>query len=541
MAVGQIAFPVLGQAETTSSRHVTLIRTGLVAPAGTWSMPVTPPLGIAYLAAALRESGAEVDAIDAVGEAPDQLIERGPYLFQGLMVEETVERIDSRTDIVAISCMFTQDWPWSRQLIRAVRERFPDKLIIAGGEHISALPEFSLRESPELDLIVMGEGEETLVDVVRNAWDRDRLSSVPGTACMIDGEFHRNEPRQRIRDVEALPRPAWDLFPMELYLCNRNSHGVYRGRTMPILATRGCPYKCTFCSNPLMYGKLWMARDPDDVLDEIQTYIDRYQAENIDFYDLTMVLKRQWILDFCRRIHERGMQFTWQLPTGTRSEVVDDEVAGALYGAGCRNLAFAPESGSTDTLDRIKKRVNLDKMVAAMKVALKSKMVLRVNLIVGFPHETRRHVLDTIRFGCKLALVGVHDAAYLLFSPYPGTELFEELRQDGLIADLDDDYFRAILGMKSFSPIDNYCRHLGPRELAFWRVFGMASFFAVSFARRPWRFVRLIHSLIINRGEWALEQRLNAALRRKKRPKREQSSMQPALTRQSEFATTDGS
>src|SRR5262249_6972104 len=158
--------------------------------------------------------------------------------------------------------------------------------------------------------------------------------------------------RKRIRNVDDLPLPAWDGFPMEEYLSTRNGNGVYRGRAMGILATRGCPYKCTFCSNPSMYGNLWMPRSPAKVLDEIELYIKKYNAQNIDFYDLTFVLRKSWILEFCREIERRGLVFTWQLPTGTRSEVIDREVSEALYRTGCRNITYAPESGSPETLKR---------------------------------------------------------------------------------------------------------------------------------------------------------------------------------------------
>ncbi len=104
---------------------------------------------------------------------------------------------------------------------------------------------------------------------------------------------------------------------------------------MPLMATRGCPYRCTFCSNPVMYGTRWVARSPDHVLDEIQRYQDRYGATDFPFWDLTMVLKRDWVLDFCSKVEERGMEFTWQLPSGTRAEIVDHEVARALCRSGC--------------------------------------------------------------------------------------------------------------------------------------------------------------------------------------------------------------
>lgn len=498
------------------AKHVTLIRPAMISSAGTWSSPITPPIGLAYLAAMLRENGDTVHAIDSIAENVEQFIRDGDYMYQGLTIEETVETIDPQTDLIGVSCMFTQDWPWSRQLIQSIRQRFPDKIIIAGGEHITALPEYSLRDCPELDYALLGEGEEAIVDFVNHLDIPDKLDEVAGLAYVRDGKYVQTRARERVRDVDDIPLPAWDLFPMEAYLDCRNAHGVYRGRTMGILSTRGCPYKCTFCSNPLMYGKLWLPRNPVAVLDEIEHYIKTYNAQNIDFYDLTMILKRDWILEFCRLIEERGLKFSWQLPTGTRSEVIDAEVAAALYRTGCTNITYAPESGSPETLNIIKKRVNLARLVRSIRDSLDADIRVKCNIIIGFPHETRRQVMQTIRFCWKLAVMGVHDVGIFLFSPYPGSQLFDELRADGTIGDMNEEYFHSLVSFMDPLYPSEYCKAVHGRELLFWRLFGMASFFAVSYLVRPWRFFKFVRNVIRYESDTVLEQRVGAILHRPK-------------------------
>lgn len=497
------------------SKHVTLIRPAMISSISTWSNPITPPLGVAYLAAMLREYGHQVDAIDAIGEKVDQYAREDGYLIQGLTIDETVDRIDPQTELIGISCMFTQDWLFVRRMIHKIRERFPYTPIVAGGEHVTALPEYTLQDCPDLDFLVLGEGEESIVEMANHADDIAQLRQVHGIAYLDDdGQYVQTCARSRIRDVDDVPYPAWDLFPMEAYLDNRNAHGVYHGRSMGILATRGCPYKCTFCSNPVMYGKLWLARDPGKVLDEIEHYIRTYNAENIDFYDLTMILKKDWIIEFCRMIEERGLKFSWQLPTGTRSEVIDEDVAPLLYRTGCTNLTYAPESGSPDTLDRIKKRVNLDRLCSSIRAALGAGTKVKCNIIIGFPHETRKHIIQTILFCWKLAWLGVHDVGVFLFSPYPGSKLFEELREDGTIGELNDSYFRSLVAfMDPFAPSE-FCKAVSGKELLFWRLFGMASFFGLSYVFRPWRLVTLIKNLIRNESDTVLAQRLGAIIRR---------------------------
>src|SRR5688572_2977952 len=259
-----------------------------------------PPIGLAYLAAAARAAGHDVTVIDAVGEAPTKstLLEDDRLSVRGLTADEIVERVPADTDVLGVSCMFSQDWPYVKRVLRALRARFPRTLIVVGGEHVTALPEVVLEEV--VDYCVVGEGEETLVELLDAIRDGRPLAEVPGLVTRdAEAAVTRTAPRARVADVDSLPLPAWDLFPIEAYLGAGYGFGVDRGRGMPILATRGCPYRCTFCSSPTMWTTRWSARDPANVLDEIRGYIDRYGATNFDFYDLTAIIKREWIITFC--------------------------------------------------------------------------------------------------------------------------------------------------------------------------------------------------------------------------------------------------
>lgn len=495
---------------------VTLIRPARVSSRGCWSVPFTPPVGLAYLAAVLREADAEVRVIDGIAEGVHQFLHDDTFYFQGLTIPQILERIDPSTQLIGVSCMFSQDWPYARRLLMAIRRHLPNVTLVAGGEHVTALAEESLRGCRGLDAIVLGEGEETIVDLATCPADRSHWRNVNGLAFLDGEQFVQTQPRARIREVDELPWPAWDLFPMETYLSSDNMYGVNRGRTIGVVATRGCPYKCTFCSNPKMYGKAWEARSPKLVLDEIEHLVRTYNVQNVDFYDLTMVLKREWILEFARNMIERGIKITWQLPSGTRSEIIDDEVAAALYQTGCRNLCFAPESGSRDTLIRIKKKVDLKNMMRAIRAAQRQGIRAKCNIIIGFPHETRRHLMESVWFCWKLAVMGVDAAETMVFSPYPGTELFDQLRREGVIQELDDEYFEKLSTFLDPFKTSRYCKHVGGVELAAWRIFNMASYMAISFALRPWRLARLVWNVLHNKSETVIEHRLGVFLHRKK-------------------------
>ena len=149
--------------------------------------------------------------------------------------------------------------------------------------------------------------------------------------------------RPRIADLDSIPWPRWDLTPIANYLDRQLGFGVRRGRSMPLLATRGCPYQSTFCSNPQMWTRRWLARDPHDVVREIEHYVRHYDIQNVDFYDLTAIVKREWLVAFATLLIEKNVKITWQLPSGTALEALDDEVYELAYRSGCRNMTYARE------------------------------------------------------------------------------------------------------------------------------------------------------------------------------------------------------
>jgi len=332
-----------------------------------------PPLGLAYIAAALREAGFEHRVIDATGESLDAVSpypDRDDFLVQGLTIDEIARRIDPETAVVGISCMFSTLWPVVHRVADAVREKAPAALLVLGGEHGTAVPEHVLATSP-FDIVVLGEGEETFVDLLRARAAGRALSEVKGIALRLDGRVVNTGLSARRRDIDGIPLPAWDAFPIREYIARHQTNGINLGRSMPMLGTRGCPFQCTFCSNPAMWTQRWIARDPRLLADEMALYVRTYQVTNFDFQDLTAIVKRQWIVDFCHELIDRNLNITWQMPSGTRAEVFDAEVADLLYRSGCRALAFAPESGSPAILKAVKKQVDLDHMLVAMRSAVK--------------------------------------------------------------------------------------------------------------------------------------------------------------------------
>ncbi|MBI4355795.1 MAG: cobalamin B12-binding domain-containing protein [Candidatus Omnitrophica bacterium] len=502
--------------------HVTLIRPPLVVSRWCYMAAICPPIGPAYLASTLLAAGHDVRLIDALGEGLEEYhpcaIRRDLYA-RGLSIDAIVQRIPAQTDVIGISCMFTQEWPLIQALLAAIRARFPTVPLVAGNEHITAAPGSSLASSPALDYCVLGEGEATLrelVDVLKHGGDPGQ---VPGLAFRREGGVLRTPPRIRIKAVDEIPPPAWELTPLASYLDGGYGFGVNRGRSMPILASRGCPYQCTFCSNPAMWTTRWYPRHPRQVVEEMERYVLRYRAQNFDFYDLTAIVKKSWIVEFAQLLIQRQLGVSWQLPSGTRSEAIDEEVAPLLYRSGCRNISYAPESGSASVLARIKKHVNLPRMQSSMRATRRAGLNVKAHIVIGFPDEWHQEIWATLGFILKMAWLGVHDITIAPYSPYPGAELFEQLRAAGKIRAFDAAYFRDLYAFTDIANTVSYCDRVSSRRLGGYRTFGLLSFYAVQYLLRPWRLARTLRNLITRRHESRLEMSLDALLKRLRAPR----------------------
>ena len=244
------------------------------------STSITLPLGLAYIAGALEASGRKVSVIDAVGEGPDVFTRYYKGHLIGLRLPDIVARIPAEAKWVGITAIFTHEWPEVVRLVDLIKEARPDLIVVLGGEHITSMPEICLMTS-KADALVLGEGEETVVELAEALETGRPLYQIDGLAFRDQDRVVVNKRRRRTRDVDSIPRPAWDHFKIKTYHDHRYTGGMHsRALTVPILATRGCPYQCTYCSAPNMWTPQWIPRDPGKVVDEIEHYVHKYGAGN---------------------------------------------------------------------------------------------------------------------------------------------------------------------------------------------------------------------------------------------------------------------
>jgi radical SAM superfamily enzyme YgiQ (UPF0313 family) len=445
---------------------------------------ITLPLGLAYIAGTLEAAGRKVHILDAVAEAPTQKQRYYKGILLGLGLEEIAKRIPADAGIVVISVIFTHEWPAVVRLVELIRRERPDIKIVLGGEHITSMPEFCLATS-EADYIVRGEGEETILELL-DALDSGRpLEEVDGIGFRRGTEIVVNARRVRKTNIDDIPYPAWHMFDIATYNEAHLIGGMDTSRlNVPLLATRGCPYQCTFCSSPNMWTPRWIPRDPVKVVDEIEHHVKTFGVSSFPFQDLTAIIQKDWTITFCKEILRRNLDISWQFPSGTRSEAIDGEVAELMRKTGMVSIAYAPESGSEKTRKLIKKKMKTNELMASIKASADAELNVALFLIIGFPHDTREMIRENIPFLKETRRIGVTDLGIGYLFALPGTEMFDSLYDAGKIK-LDRQYFTHILQGGDLVPSVSHCEQIGLFELMYWKLRLYLTFYSTPNERRP--------------------------------------------------------
>jgi len=266
-----------------------------------------------------------------------------------------------------------------------------------------------------------------------------------------------------------------------------------------------------------MWTTRYVTREPEDVVDEIAGYADKYGIGNVNFVDLTAATNRKWTLGLCDALEKADLDVDWQLPVGTRIEAIDREVLQRIYDTRCRNITFAPESGSQRMLEIMDKRVSLEKVQQAIVDGEDIGLHTMINILIGHPHETRRDLWQSVRFMLKSAWLGCSDVAVMMFCPYPGSRDFDDLVASGDHVLDDAAYYvglsRGSAEHKSWNP------RLSAKELRLMQLFMISAFYITSWIRRPRRAFRFFKHQITGSEDTYLDQmvrtkRKNLALRK---------------------------
>jgi len=487
---------------------------------------VLPPLGISYIAGILHAKGHEVKIIDAIGEKPEQFIDCGKHLLRGLTFGEIIRQIPKNTDLIGISNLFTYMWPTVAALAKEIKSQFPQIPIVLGGAHPSAFPEIVM-ENPNIDFIVISEGEETVVDLCEALEGRKEFAQLDGFAWRENGRVRKNPKTRFIKDLDALPYPKRDLLPMENYFKAREGHGATRGRWTTILASRGCPYTCDFCTSPQLWTTKWRPRKPAKVVDEIEELIRTYGIEDIHIEDDNLTVSKKWTNEYCDELLKRKVPITWQLSTGVRVETVDKPTLQKMYESGCKNITFAPESGNERVLKEIlNKTIKPEAVKRAVKDAAEVGMRICLFFILGAPGETLEEARDTLRFARDCAKLGADEASFASFCPLPGSRSFELLEKEGKIK-IDDEFYETLGYQSELGRAKSWSPYISSQQLVRLRKWAFFSFFMISFLYHPSKGIRTFKNLFGDTQETKLDRLLQAKV--KPRIKRYLRALTPVL------------
>ncbi|MBO8180321.1 MAG: radical SAM protein [Archaeoglobus sp.] len=374
----------------------------------------TPPLGLGYLAAALREKGFRVQIID-------DLVEK-------LSFEKLVERLKN-SEIVGITST-TATFNSALRYAKMIKEKL-GAFVIMGGVHVTFRPFDALRHD-FVDAVCMGEGEETIAEVAERVEAGKSLNGVEGVIYRDKGKIVDNGPRGFIEDLDSLPFPAFDLMPLEKY-----SLLGQKLEQFPMITSRGCPFACRYCSSSLFLGRRFRARSAKNVVDEMEWLAENFGAKHIAFGDDTFTLNRKRVFEICDEIKKRGLDVEWSC--SSRVDTINEEMLRKMREAGCSVIYYGVESANKEILNKYyRKRIKLDAVKRAIEITKKVGIETVCSFIIGAPHETKKDVKETLKLAIKL---NPDYAQFSILTPYPGTEIYEEAKEKGLILTENfDDY-----------------------------------------------------------------------------------------------------
>ncbi len=389
------------------------------------------PLGLMYLAAYLRQKDIQVEIFDAFLGKKSVPIENNFYK-SGLSDKEIKDKItEYKPDVIGIATMFTMHSKGVHDVARIAKDVSKDIIVICGGSHASALPDIVLQDK-NVDIVVIGEGEDTLFETIQCIRNHKQISNVLGTAIRKDGKIKINPIRPHIEDIDTLPSPARDLADMNVYLQDkyRNDFSMSPPRAN-MVTSRGCPCKCPYCAVHSIWRHTWRGTSAKKIVDEIEYLVNIYRVKEIAFQDDNLTLNKKRMNELCDEILKREINIKWCTPNGVAIWTLDEELIRKMKGSGCYKLTFGIETGSLKTQKFINKTyIDLEKAKEIIKYCNKVGMWTHSAFIIGFPYETYEDIKATIDYAIDSDL---DFASFFIATPFPGTELYDIYQKEGLL------------------------------------------------------------------------------------------------------------
>lgn len=387
------------------------------------------PLGLAYIAGVLEQYGYNVVIYNAdFDPTKDKIgivsnVERVSKYNMYLSIlndanhplwKEIMSVISQQSpDVIGISAT-TAKYGSALKVANLAKNFYQNVPIVFGGPHPTLLPEETIKDK-NVDIVVRGEGEYTFLDIIENF---DKLNKVLGITYKENERIIHNPTRPLIEKLDYLPFPARHLL-----LDKEKYHPKAFG---DILASRGCPYKCIFCSCSKIWTNKVRFRSPESVVSEIRHLQEKFNTYQFTFQDDTFILNKKWVEHLCDLLKKVDSQWTAE----TRADSITDDLIKKMKVAGCEEVRIGVESGDEETLKRLRKGVTLAQIKSSNKILRNNKMRFSAFFMIGFPWETIKEINKTVSLMKELS---PHEAILSIVTPYPGTELYEIMQSEGLI------------------------------------------------------------------------------------------------------------
>jgi anaerobic magnesium-protoporphyrin IX monomethyl ester cyclase len=423
----------------------------------------SPDLGLGYLAAVAQQEGHDVEL----------LLQPRRFASHADFTTWIQERQFDLIGIKVFSCQIKV----TQKMLTLIRQASPKTTIVLGGPQVSADPKRTFELFPEADYGLQAEGERGLRKLLRllsaDTPQPQDLAQVPGLVWRHDVDTAANPP-QWIRDLDAIPFPAWEMMPPADFGTPFNGYSR-RHPIAPMVLTRGCPHRCTFCGAGVMNGHAIRSRSADNIMEELRMLTSDYGVREIQFYDSNCAHRRGPLREVLQRIITERIDITWCAPNGIRLDSVDRDLARLMKRSGCFQVNVGIESGSRRILRQISKSLSLD-IVKDRVWTLREAGIEVVGLfMLGLPGETEAEMRQTISLAMNLPLTG---ASFSIYCPLPGTADYERLMAEGRLAIDDVDAFDFVTYQNDLSEVpaarlrmlqrQAYLRfHLRPRVLPY--------------------------------------------------------------------------
>jgi anaerobic magnesium-protoporphyrin IX monomethyl ester cyclase len=384
------------------------------------SFMIIPDLGLGYLAANLRKSGNDVVILDCALKSLD---------YKGF--QDEVANI--KPDIIGFK-VFSKDVPSVQKQVSIIRNNFKNTKLILGGAHPSGVFEKIFLDFPDIDFAIAGEGEKSFPNLVEAMNSKSSYRNIDGIISRDkDGSIKFNHPAF-IEDLDLLGFPSWDLIDPRLYPPAPEGSFAKSFPIAPIIATRGCPYKCTFCAVKNTTGRKIRYHSIKYVVDEIEMLYKDFNIREFHFEDDNLTSKKSFVIGICNEIMKRSMKIFWSCPNGIRLDTLDDEILDMMKKSGCYSVAVGIESASENVRNHMKKKLDTKTIEDKVKLLIKHRIKVHGFFIIGYPHETREDIELSLKFSRRLPLSTVY---FNIFNPFPGTEIYDELKDEGKLQNFD--------------------------------------------------------------------------------------------------------